>query len=618
MPLSQRRGSAVRCLSLAALLTAGLAAAARADEPVVWTNVVGASTSGNSITKTTTADAWDAGGASVNVLRDGSGYVEFTADTNGYRMAGLGHGDTNQDYTDVDYGILVGANQDLYVFESGNYRGYFGSYAAGDRFRVEVRYGVVRYRKNGVVFYTSTVAPQYPLRVDTSLRSQGGTISDARVGSLVWTNEAGVAVAGSSLTKTAGTGWTAGAISTTAIEAADGAMEFTAIEANTTRAAGLSNGDTNQDVADIDFAVELHDDATIEVLEGGTSRGTFGSYSGGDRFRVELRAGVVTYARNGVVFYTSSATPSYPLRVDTALYTTGATLADVTLESVVWTNVTGVTAATATLVKTAADGWNAGASTTQALAGGDGFVEWTALETDTRRTAGLKTGTEAAQSYADIDYAIDLSASGALEVFELGTSRGQVGTYAHGDRLRVQIEGGVVRYLKNGAVLYSSTVEPTYPVRAAAALYTAGATVADLSIGDLVLRNATGVQVFASGMAKTASTGWNAGASSSRRINSGYVEFTASETNSDRMFGLSHVDANVSYATVEFGIYLEGDGALMVSESGVYKTTLGSYAPGARLRVAVEGQTVRYYWNGVLSYTSSVTPVLPLIADTSL
>src|SRR5262249_50688365 len=52
--------------------------------------------------------------------------------------------------------------------------------------------------------------------------------------------------------------------------------------------------------------------------------------------------------------------------------------------------------------------------------------------------------------------------------------------------------------------------------------------------------------------------------------------------------------------------------------SGVYKTTLGSYAPGDRLRVAVEGQTVRYYWNGVLSYTSSVTPVLPLIADTSL
>ncbi len=38
--------------------------------------------------------------------------------------------------------------------------------------------------------------------------------------------------------------------------------------------------------------------------------------------------GVVKYSRNGTVFYTSAKTPSYPLLVDTALYTHGATLKD--------------------------------------------------------------------------------------------------------------------------------------------------------------------------------------------------------------------------------------------------------------------------------------------------
>src|SRR5262249_10927285 len=310
------------------------------------------------------------------------------------------------------------------------------------------------------------------------------------------------------------------------------------------------NGDTNQDVADIDFAIKLRDDATVEVAESGVSQGTFGAYAAGDRFRVEVRNGTVTYARNGSVFYTSAVAPSYPLRVDTALYGAGATLTDVTIADVLWTGVTGLAAPASSLMKTAADGWNAGASSARALASGDGFVEFTAIETDKRRTVGLETGTEAVQSYADIDYAIDLSAGGALEVFELGTSRGQVGTYAHGDRLRVEVDRGVVRYLKNGVVLYSSAVAPTYPVHAAAALYSAGATVADLSIGDLVWRNAVGTQVFAGELFKTAGESWNAGASSSRAINSGFVEFTASETNSDRMIGLSHVDTDASYTTI--------------------------------------------------------------------
>jgi hypothetical protein len=40
---------------------------------------------------------------------------------------------------------------------------------------------------------------------------------------------------------------------------------------------------------------------------------------------------VVGYYKNGVLFYTSAVSPTYPLLVDTSLRSTGATLSNVTL-----------------------------------------------------------------------------------------------------------------------------------------------------------------------------------------------------------------------------------------------------------------------------------------------
>src|SRR5882672_7403210 len=97
-----RPRSNLACASVAAILVLIPAASLHADEPVVWTNVVGASVSGNSLTKTGTATAWDSGASSTNVIRDGYGYVEFTMPDLSHRvMAGLGNADSSVDYTDV-------------------------------------------------------------------------------------------------------------------------------------------------------------------------------------------------------------------------------------------------------------------------------------------------------------------------------------------------------------------------------------------------------------------------------------------------------------------------------------------------------------------------------------
>lgn len=598
-------------------LLLGISAAAGAED-VIWINAVATSVSGNTLTKTGGNSAWDAGASSLNVLQDGYGYVEFTAtETTTYRLCGLSNGDSDQNYTDVDYGILLRSDTSLAVYEAGGYRGDFGSYAAGDRLRVEIAHGTVKYRRNGVLFYTSTVPPRFPLRVDSALYSPAATLTNVRIGALVWINDSGVAIAENTLTKTNSAGWTAGAASANEIVSGDAFVEFTATETNTSRLAGLSNGDSGTSSSDVDFGIHLLADGTLEVLEDGVSSGGLGSYGGGDRLRVELRGGVVRYYKNASLLYTSSGTPTYPLRVDTALETPSATLTDVVVSGVAWTDQVGVAVTGNTLRKTASDGWNASAASTNQIASGDGFAEFMAVETNKRRTFGLNSGSSA-QTYSDMDFAIDLSAGGVVEIFENGVSKGQFGSYTSGDRFRVEVSGGTVVYRKNETVFYTSSNAPSYPLHADAALYTSGATVANVVVGELVWTNVVGLQPLGTGLMRTSSgTGWAAGAASTKTIETGYFAFTAGVAATNVVAGLAQGDTDQNFTDVDFGILLRSDGSVAVYEAGNYRGEFGNYVSGDRFRVAVASNVVSYARNGSVFYTSGVTPTLPLRADTS-
>jgi hypothetical protein len=301
---------------------------------VTWTNVVRATASGDDLTKTDPGGKWNAGAVSVETLA-GDGYLQFTtAEATTTKMAGLGNGDSNQGFSDIEFAIRLKASGGVAVYESGALRGSFGTYAAGDLFRVIVEDGVVSYQKNGVTFYTSSVAPSFPLLCDTSLLTDGATIRDVALTptSLTWQNVVGLDIAGTTLTKTGASGWSAGAASVEAL-ADDGFVEFTTNESTTQKMAGLSNGDVDQSQADIDYAIYLKANGVFGVYEGGVLRGqNFGTYTAGDTFRVEVSGGVVRYSKNGAApFYTSATAPTFPLLVDTSFNTPGGTIRDAAL-----------------------------------------------------------------------------------------------------------------------------------------------------------------------------------------------------------------------------------------------------------------------------------------------
>ncbi len=141
-----------------------------------------------------------------------------------------------------------------------------------------------------------------------------------------WTNKVNVTALdpGNTIQKTGGASatWDAGAISTRALLSADGYVQATVDVTGTYQMFGLSNGDTNQAYGDIDFALYMAG-TSLKVYEGGVYRGDFGTITPGDVLRVAVEGNRVNYYRNGTVLYTSSATPTYPLLLDTSINSTG-------------------------------------------------------------------------------------------------------------------------------------------------------------------------------------------------------------------------------------------------------------------------------------------------------
>ncbi len=312
---------------------------------------------------------------------------------------------------------------------------------------------------------------------------------------VAWASLVNVTATGGSLRKTAGCDGCqdAGAVSTQSIGSGDGYVEFTVGAVTTQRAIGLSRGNGNTTIGDIDFAVMVWPGGIVDVREGGVYRADTRAVAG-DRLRVAVVGGRVTYAKNGSVFYTSTVPPLYPLLADTALLTASATLDAVIMASggspgsssgptpASWTSLVNAAGASGSIRK--ASGCNgcqdAGGASVQAIASGDGYVEFTVSELNTQRAIGLSRG-NTDTTFADIDFGLMVWPGGIVDVRERGLYRSDIRATT-GDRFRVSVTAGKVTYAKNGAVFYTSTSAPTYPLLVDTAFLTASGTLRDVVV----------------------------------------------------------------------------------------------------------------------------------------
>lgn len=152
-----------------------------------------------------------------------------------------------------------------------------------------------------------------------------------------------------------------------------------------------------------------------------------------------------------------------------------------TTEAVVFTNLQGAAANGNRIVKTAnGNGWNAGGSSTARVYNG-GSAKTVIDQTNRERVFGLSE-TEGGTNPNTIQYAFRLQNGGNLRIAESGNDRGNFGSYANGDVLAIEMEDGVVRYLKNDAVLYVSNVVPAESMLVDISLRNSGARLRDVTI----------------------------------------------------------------------------------------------------------------------------------------
>jgi len=325
--------------------------------PVIWTDLVGVTASGNTITKTASTTWGNAGAASLQTIpTDGS--VDFLADESStYRMAGLSSSNADANYTTIHYALHLRPGGAIYIYESGVLRGNLGTYVVGDRVSVERVGSTIDYKKNGISFYTSTVPSSGPLVVDAAIYNTGSKINDANiVGGQLPPNNPPVAQ-----------------------------DQNVSVDENTAKAITLTA--TDQEGSPLTYSV-------IAPPLNGSLSGT---------------APNLTYTPN--TGYLGSDTIEFIANDgddDSNLAFVNITVSAVIPSTgVIWTDLVGVTASGNTITKTAGNGWgNAGAASMQTILG-DGYVNFHADETSTYRMAGLSS-TNANANYTTIDYALHL------------------------------------------------------------------------------------------------------------------------------------------------------------------------------------------------------------------
>jgi hypothetical protein len=189
----------------------------RIPEAVVWRDLIGASAVGSNLTQvspTTTGNVFAAGAVSQQWVTGNDAYVEFEAiENNLSHVAGFAQvsaacpfpcTDSDPGYADIAFALSLNFDGRVYALESGalipgpDIGQSFGTYAAGERFRVRVKNNfngtaTVSYTRivgacvpgspcNETVLFSHAVpSAVYPLRVAAAFREQDATLAQVSI-----------------------------------------------------------------------------------------------------------------------------------------------------------------------------------------------------------------------------------------------------------------------------------------------------------------------------------------------------------------------------------------------------------------------------------------------------
>ncbi len=146
-----------------------------------FTDLVGVSVAGHDITKTAASNGWNNAGLATNGSFSGDGYIEFQIPIKKSLMVGLSSDNSSVSYNTIDYAIYVTSSGNVQIYEAASGKGNQTTYQEGDIFKVERIGSTIYYKKNEVVFYTSSTPSTGDLLGDISIYTTDAIIKDLHI-----------------------------------------------------------------------------------------------------------------------------------------------------------------------------------------------------------------------------------------------------------------------------------------------------------------------------------------------------------------------------------------------------------------------------------------------------
>jgi len=510
--------------------------AAPVPGPVTWGHASSCvETVDGTLKRSCGGNSWSYGALSAAAIAGPSDEVRGVEATFNFRnswefMFGLSERDTSYSFSDIDFAFSLSTDY-VSIYQKGRRVKSVGSYVPRPlTLSVQLSQAgtSVDFLVNGQLVFSATDSPNFPLHIDTSLKSKTTDLEDG----LRWTDGGytdspphffaptpdhifWIAVQGDTFVQPGTIGklhgenaWgTAGAVSTRQLTWIDdfNSVRFTVRTLATKMAVGLTTKTAVTDIADMEYSLVLNPGGTVQVWEvnNNGNPAVVSSFAATLGSQLTLSIGDVSDARpnvlyslNGHIKYISTKAAPGTIRVGAALHTRGATSIDTRLirpppaavvdQQVSWGLASSKLAENepGKLKRDTTGSGHYGASSTEVIRWGSAVkgVSFT-IPSKAQVYVGLNHDDRSFAS-GDMDFTMYFATNGWVHIQENGqTVRSNVAQYNNGQTasIRINCAGTGVDYLISDTIVWSSNaLGVDYPLRVEVTLYTANAEVRDL------------------------------------------------------------------------------------------------------------------------------------------
>jgi hypothetical protein len=408
------------------------------DDVIDWLNEQNVSIDGNTVRKTS-GTGWSAGAYSHRSLTE-DGYLAVRGSWGGKRMVGLARRDMGPQPFGIDYAFYMN-DRLLEIFERGKQRGSYGGFRPGEDLRIEIQEGdVIYWRGEEELRRVEGAVPRsgFSFNADLSIETINAEVQRIR---LVMPPPEPPRISG----------YRAGdPDNLDTFYSAGDSVEIRFHRA--TNMGGFEAGQViDQDTIDRMFTFSpppgsryqgkwlSNEVFALEILQASAVEPTIG-------------AATVRVAGRQPILHSRMVLPADSAESPPLNGHWGSIM-------VHWTAGKHVRIDGQEVMREALrEAWDAGARSHRKM--GDGAYFETRIDSRGKsRMIGL-TKDLGDYHFRVLKHAFFLHASGALEAFQDGAQRGNLGQYAAGDTLRMEIHGQEIHYLRNGRLLRRALIDP--------------------------------------------------------------------------------------------------------------------------------------------------------------